>query len=114
MGWLSTKGRILEPSTSRMAFFLVGASAFVMTEFGRFVVRPWVRSIGVNDFGLTDTIGNWGGILVQIFLGCAVINPTRQQSCRLAAVWCRVEKGTAIGSSRRLRRAGSEHLTPRR
>ena len=35
--------------------------------------------------GFTDCIGNLGGIVVQIFLGLAVFNPTKQQSYRLAA-----------------------------
>jgi hypothetical protein len=58
-----------------------------VTEFGRFVLRPFVRQHGIDDFGLTGSIGNLGGILVMIFLGCAVLNPTRQQSFRLAAFY---------------------------
>ncbi len=34
--------------------------------------------------GLTDSIGNLGGIVVQIFLGLALFNPTKPQSYRLA------------------------------
>ena len=61
--------------------------AFAATEFGRHFLRPWVRSSGLNDFGLTDCIGNLGGIVVMIFFGCAAMNPTRKQSFRLAAFY---------------------------
>ena len=38
----------------------------------------------MNDLGLADCIGNLGGIGVQIFLGLAILNSTRQQSYRMA------------------------------
>ena len=87
MGWLSSPDRLLKPSRVRVAFLLLGTAAFGVTEFGRFVARPFVRSHGINDFGLTGSIGNLGGILVIIFLGCAALNPTREQSFRLAAFY---------------------------
>jgi hypothetical protein len=66
---------------------LLGGAAFAVTEFGRFVLRPLVRQHGFDDFGFTGSIGNLGGILVMIFLGCALLNPTREQSFRLAAFY---------------------------
>ena len=87
MGWLSSRERLLEPSRSRATFLLIGSMAFAATEFGRFICRPYVRSHAINDFGITDSIGNLGGILVMIFLGCAALNPTRSQSFRLAAFY---------------------------
>ena len=87
MGWLSSPDRLLKPSRVRVAFLLLGTAAFGATEFGRFVARPFVRSHGINDLGLTGSIGNLGGILVIIFLGCAALNPTREQSFRLAAFY---------------------------
>jgi len=87
MGWLSSPERLLKPSRPRAAFAVVGAVAFAVTEFGRFVCRPYVRANGIDDFGLTDSIGNLGGIVVMIFLGCAALNPTREQSYRLAAFY---------------------------
>ena len=56
----------------------------MVTEFGRFTCRRYVRENSINDFGLTDSIGNFGGIVVQIFLGLAIMNSTRKQSYRLA------------------------------
>jgi hypothetical protein len=87
MGWLSSRERLFKTSKTRAAFLLVGAVAFAVTEFGRFVYRPFVRRHAIGDFGLTDSIGNLGGIVVMIFLGCAAMNPTRKQSYRLAAFY---------------------------
>ena len=84
MGWLATPERIVKPSRSRTVFLLIGLVAFAAKEFGRFVCRPYVRSHGIDDFGITDSVGNLGGIVVMIFLGCAAMNPTKSQSFRLA------------------------------
>ena len=85
MGYLVTPGRFLKPDKIRIVFIAIGVVAFIVTEFGRHVCRPYVRSHGLNDYGLTDSIGNLGGILVQIFLGCGLVNATRKQCFRLAA-----------------------------
>jgi len=85
VGYLSTPSRIFEPNRSRLVFLLVAGAAFLVTEFGRYVYRPYVYSRGVSDFGLADSVGNLGGIIVQIFLGIGVLNATRKQSFRLAA-----------------------------
>jgi len=87
VGWFSSGNRFLKPSRTRVAFLLLGGAAFAVTEFGRFVLRPLVRQHGIDDFGFTGSIGNLGGILVMIFLGCALLNPTREQSFRLAAFY---------------------------
>jgi len=62
----------------------VAALAFFVTEFGRFVYRPYVRRNDINDFGLADSIGNIGGIVVQIFVIIAAYNSTKKQSFRIA------------------------------
>ena len=85
MGFLSTRQRLFAPSRSRLAFLLVGVFAFVGTEAGRYVYRPYVRSHGLDDFGLADSVGNLGGIVVQVFLGAAALNCTARQSYRAAA-----------------------------
>ena len=84
MGYLATRARILKPSRSRIVFLAIAVVAFAITEFGRYVYRPYVREHGVNDFGLTDCIGNLGGIVVQIFFGLGIFNSSRKQSFRLA------------------------------
>jgi hypothetical protein len=84
MGWLATTARIRIPDRVRGAFLCVSVLAFIVTELGRHVYRPYVRARAIEDFGLADSIGNLGGIVVQIFLMLAVMNPTRKQSYRIA------------------------------
>jgi glycopeptide antibiotics resistance protein len=42
------------------------------------VYRPYIYSNGIDDFGIADSMGNLGGIIVQIFLMLAVLNPPRK------------------------------------
>lgn len=84
MGWLVSPERILKPGGARVIFLITGAIAFFATEFGRRVYRPFVRREGIDDFGLADSIGNLGGIVVQIFLSLAALNSSRKQTYRLA------------------------------
>ena len=86
MNLLVTTSRFFKPGRARLAFLLMAAASFVLTEFGRKVYRPFVRRSGIEDFGLADSIGNLGGILVQIFLMMAAVNATRRQSYRLAVL----------------------------
>lgn len=46
--------------------------------------RPYARAIGIDAFGLADSIGNLEGIVVQIFFTLAVVNPERRQRYGLA------------------------------
>jgi glycopeptide antibiotics resistance protein len=86
MGWLATRERFLRPGRIRLGFFCVAVLAFFVTEFGRFVYRPYVRRNDISDFGLADSIGNLGGIVVQIFITIAAMNSTKKQSFRIAAL----------------------------
>ncbi len=86
MGWLTTPERFLKPSRVRFGFLCVAALAFFVTEFGRFVYRPYVRRNDISDFGLADSIGNLGGIVVQIFITVAAMNSTKKQSFRIASL----------------------------
>ena len=85
MRWLVTPQRFLKPCKVRLVFLFLAVVAFGITEVGRHICRPYVRASGIDDFGLTDSIGNLGGIIVQIFFSAAILNPTRRQSYRLAA-----------------------------
>lgn len=85
MGYFSSPDRIFAPSRSRLVFLLLGIAAYAATELGRFVYRPYARQNHLSDFGLADSVGNLGGIGVQIFLGLAILNSTRRQSYRMAA-----------------------------
>ena len=84
MGWLATPQRYLRPNRVRFVFLCVALLAFFVTEFGRFVYRPYVRRHDITDFGLADCVGNLGGIVVQVFFTIAAMNSTKKQSFRVA------------------------------
>ena len=47
---------------------------FFLTEIGRKIYRPFIYSDNIDDYGIADSIGNSGGIIVQIFFMLAVLN----------------------------------------
>ena len=58
----------------RLLYAAIAVSAFLLTEVGRNVYRPYVYENGINDFGIADSMGNLGGIVVQVFLSLAILN----------------------------------------
>ncbi len=58
----------------RIIYFIVAIIAFLVTETGRYIYRPFIYQNGINDFGIADSIGNLGGIIVQIFLMLSILN----------------------------------------
>jgi len=72
--------------TKRIVYFVVFLLSFLFTEFGRYVYRPFIYNNHINDFGIADSIGNWGGIVVQIFFGLAIINSSFKQGFSVIAV----------------------------
>lgn len=78
--------RIFQPHLIRLAWLAIAIIAFVITELSRFRLRPYIQSHDLHDFGYTGSIGNGGGILVQIFLAMAFFNPTRRLSYWFAAL----------------------------
>ncbi len=61
------RNALLRWNHRRSLFLAVAIVAFAVTETGRFILRPQFHASGFNDHGWTDSIGNLGGILVQIF-----------------------------------------------
>jgi hypothetical protein len=47
------------------------------------VYRPFIYNNRINDFGIADSIGNLGGIIVQIFFGITILNPPGSKGIRL-------------------------------
>ena len=60
--------------TYRIFSGAVAVLAFLITEAGRFIYRPFIYKHHIDDLGLADSIGNLGGIIVQIFFMLAVFN----------------------------------------
>jgi hypothetical protein len=58
----------------RVLYALTAVVAFLLTEVGRNVYRPYIYEHGINDFGIADSMGNLGGIVVQVFFSLAILN----------------------------------------
>ena len=71
--------------TYRITYVAIFIVAFIFTEIGRFIYRPYIYSNNINDCGIADTVGNWGGIIVQIFLSLAILNSPKQKAYRVVA-----------------------------
>jgi len=73
--------------TKRIIYLITSIVTFLATEFGRFVYRPYIYENNINDFGIADSIGNWGGIVVQIFFGLAILNSSYKKGFRLIGLF---------------------------
>jgi len=82
----TNKEQLRTVDTKRIVYFVVFLLSFLFTEFGRYVYRPFIYHNHINDFGIADSIGNWGGIVVQIFFGLAIINSSFKQGFSVIAV----------------------------
>jgi len=58
----------------RIIYFGIAVLFFFLTEIGRNIYRPFIYSNNIDDYGIADSIGNSGGIIVQIFFSLAIIN----------------------------------------
>lgn len=67
----------------RVSYAAVLVFFFFVTEIGRHFYRPFIYRNGIDDFGLADSIGNLGGIIVQIFLGLVLMNSNLKQGGKL-------------------------------
>ncbi len=81
----------------RLLYAAIAVSAFLLTEVGRNLYRPYVYENGINDFGIADSMGNLGGIVVQVFFSLAFLN-WREEG--LQRDWV-LGLGTSSTSSRR-------------
>jgi glycopeptide antibiotics resistance protein len=57
--------------------------SFGLTAIGRNIYRPFIYENNINDYGIADSMGNLGGIIVQIFFGLALINSTKKKGLRI-------------------------------
>ncbi|TDN97641.1 VanZ family protein [Sunxiuqinia elliptica] len=69
----------------RIIYLLLFLCFFGLTELGRHVYRPFIYANHINDYGIADSIGNLGGIIVQLFFGFLVLNPNKLKGLRLIA-----------------------------
>ena len=64
----------------RLLYGLTAVVAFFLTEAGRYIYRPYIYENGINDFGIADSMGNLGGIVVQIFFSLAILNSQKRRA----------------------------------
>ena len=69
--------------TFRIVYFVIFLVSFGLTEIGRYIYRPFIYENKINDFGIADSMGNSGGIIVQIFFALAIMNSTKIKGLRL-------------------------------
>jgi hypothetical protein len=67
----------------RIMYFMIAILAFLITEAGRFIYRPFIYANQINDLGLADSIGNLGGVIVQIFVMLAFFNSQNKKAFRV-------------------------------
>ena len=67
----------------RVSYLVTMVLSFFMTEIGRHFYRPIIYQNEINDFGLADSIGNVGGIVVQVFFGLVLMNSNLIQGFKL-------------------------------
>ncbi len=72
------KEKIRTIDTFRVVYFITFLLSFGFTEIGRYIYRPYIYENRINDYGIADSMGNWGGIIVQIFFGLLIFNSTKK------------------------------------
>ena len=65
---------------ARLVYAAAAVGAFLLTEAGRNIYRPYIYETGINDFGIADSMGNLGGIVVQVFASLAILNSHRTKA----------------------------------
>ena len=77
------KKKIRSIDTFRIIYFVIFLFFFGLTEIGRHIYRPFISENNINDYGIADSMGNLGGIIVQIFFGLTIFNSAKIKGLRL-------------------------------
>jgi hypothetical protein len=85
MGLFGDKEAVFRYSRLRIACVAVFVCSLILTEIGRFVYRPYAYRLGLEDFGLADTMGNSFGAVTQIFFILAVVHSNWREGLRVIA-----------------------------
>jgi hypothetical protein len=83
MNFFLDKNRFKTIDALRLIYLASFVISFALTEAGRYIYRPYIYENGINDFGIADSMGNLGGIIVQIFFGMMILNPLYKKGVRL-------------------------------
>jgi glycopeptide antibiotics resistance protein len=77
------KEKIRSIDTFRIIYFVIFLFFFGLTEIGRYIYRPFISENNISDYGIADSMGNLGGIIVQIFFGLTIFNSAKIKGLRL-------------------------------
>ncbi len=83
MAFFWTREGLLRMNTLRVVYLVGFVLFFLLTEISRKIYRPWVYQTHIDDFGISDTIGNSLGTLTQIFLYPGLTNASKLESDRI-------------------------------
>ena len=81
--FFTDKAAIKTIDSFRVIYFVIAVLFFFLTEIGRNIYRPYIYSNNIDDYGIADSIGNSGGIIVQIFFMLAILNSPRKKVFRV-------------------------------
>ena len=81
--FFTDKASIKTIDSKRILYFVIAVLFFFLTEMGRNIYRPFIYSNNIDDYGIADSIGNSGGIIVQIFFMLAILNSPRKKVFRV-------------------------------
>ncbi len=81
----TNEGRVRTIDTCRIVYLVTAAFWFLSTEIGRYAYRPFIYARKIDDYGIADSIGNSGGIIVLIFFLLTILNPLRKYVLHVAA-----------------------------
>ena len=77
------KEKIRTIDTYRIIYFVAFLISFGITEIGRYIYRPIIYENNISDYGIADSMGNSGGIIVQLFFGLLIFNSSKIKGLRL-------------------------------
>jgi len=78
--WFTDREALRTIDVYRLCYAATAVVAFLLTEAGRQVYRPYIYDTGINDYGVADSMGNLGGIVVQVFFSLAILNSQKQRA----------------------------------
>ncbi len=81
--FFTDKTSIKTIDSKRIIYFVIAVLFFFLTETGRNIYRPYIYTNNIDDYGIADSIGNSGGIIVQIFFMLAILNSPRKKVFRV-------------------------------
>lgn len=62
----------------RIFFLLVFVLSYLITEFGRFIYRPYIYSNDIYDFHIADSVGNFIGTITIVYGNLLIQNPNKK------------------------------------